>query len=106
MNDVILTTPSELSTLIYDQVKKALAEHQPPPPPETDRFFTVPELCAYLPGGAQPQTVYLGCSQRKIPFSKQGRRLIFLKSEIDLWLRSGRRKTFAEMQEEAKQPKR
>ena len=102
MNDVILTTPNELSALIYDQVCKALAEHQSTLPPslESDRWMSVPELCEYLPEKPKKQTVYSWCSNSLIPVNKKSKRLYFLKSEIDLWLKSGRRKTFAEIQAE------
>ncbi|MDR1342763.1 MAG: helix-turn-helix domain-containing protein [Prevotellaceae bacterium] len=31
--------------------------------------------------------------QRSIPYHKKGKKLMFLKSEIDNWLKEGRRKT-------------
>ena len=92
--------------MIYDQVRKALSEHEPTPVPEPDRWMTVEELREYLPEHPQVQTIYTGCANKRIPFNKQGKRLYFLKSEIDTWLKSGRRKTFAEMQQESGRGKR
>jgi predicted DNA-binding transcriptional regulator AlpA len=102
MNDVILTTPAELATLIYDQVCKALAEQQPTPTLAADpeRWMNLQELCDYLPDHPKPQTVYSWVSNKVIPVNKGSKHLRFLKSEIDQWLKSGRRKTFAEMQAE------
>lgn len=48
-------------------------------------------------------TVYAWIGQRSIPYHKKGKKLMFLKSEIDSWLKEGRRKTAAEIQAEAKQ---
>jgi hypothetical protein len=41
--------------------------------------------------------------QRSIPYHKKGKKLMFLKSEIDSWLKEGRRKTATEIQAEAEQ---
>ena len=43
----------------------------------------------------------LWTSQRLIPYHKKNKRIYFLKSEIDEWLKTGRRKTTAEIHAEA-----
>ena len=104
MENDILFTPLrliELETLILNQCKKAFSEIAiPPPPPDPDKWMNIRELCEYLPEKPKIQTVYSWCSSSLIPVNKKSKRLYFLKSEIDLWLKSGRRKTFAEMQAE------
>lgn len=57
---------------------------------DTDRWFTVKELCNYLPTKSKPQTVYGWRLNKLIPYHKKGKRLLFLKSEIDEWLLSER----------------
>ena len=110
MQTDILFTPLriiELETLILNQVRIALSEiNTPTPAPDPERWMNLQELCDYLPDHPKPQTVYSWVSNKVIPVNKGSKHLRFLKSEIDQWLKSGRRKTFAEMQADAKQPKR
>ena len=87
---------SNIETLLID----LKAPTTPPPPPDPDKWMNIKELCEYLPEKPKLQTVYSWCSSSLIPVNKKSKRLYFLKSEIDSWLKSGRRKTFAEMQAE------
>lgn len=71
--------------------------------PESDRWFNLQELCEYLPDRPARQTVYGWIGQRLIPFHKKGKKLQFLKSEIDSWLKTDKRKSVAELQADAQQ---
>jgi excisionase family DNA binding protein len=71
--------------------------------PESDRWFNLQELCDYLPDRPARQTVYSWVGQRLIPYHKKGKKLQFLKSEVDNWLKSDKRKSLAEIQAEAEQ---
>lgn len=71
--------------------------------PESDKWFNLQELCEYLPDRPARQTVYGWIGQRLIPFHKKGKKLQFLKSEIDSWLKADKRKSVAELQAEAQQ---
>ncbi|MDP4269934.1 MAG: helix-turn-helix domain-containing protein [Bacteroidota bacterium] len=68
---------------------------------EDDKWFNLQQLCDYLPDRPAHQTVYGWVSQRLIPYHKKGKKLQFLKSEIDLWLLSDKRKTVQELHSEA-----
>lgn len=68
---------------------------------EADRWFNLQELQEYHPDHPAAPTVYAWVSQRLIPNHKHGKKLMFLKSEIDEWLKTGRRKTHAELKAEA-----
>jgi excisionase family DNA binding protein len=70
---------------------------------ETERWFNLDDLCRYHPDHPAKPTVYAWIGQRSIPYHKKGKKLMFLKSEIDSWLKEGRRKTAAEIQAEAEQ---
>ena len=48
-----------------------------------NRWFDVNELCVYLPQHPAPQTVYGWTSTKQIPYLKNGKKVIFLKSEIE-----------------------
>lgn len=66
-----------------------------------ERWFNLKELCAYLPTHPSVQTVYGWTSSNLIPFHKQGKRITFLKSEIDEWLNADRRKSVEDLAKEA-----
>ncbi|MCQ2318424.1 MAG: helix-turn-helix domain-containing protein [Bacteroidales bacterium] len=67
----------------------------------SDHWFNLEELCAYLPDRPAKQTVYGWIGQHYIPYHKKGKKLQFLKSEIDEWLMTDKRKSLAELQAEA-----
>lgn len=54
--------------------------------PDENSWFNLEELCDYLPDRPAKQTVYGWVFQKKIPYHKKGKKLQFLKSEIDEWL--------------------
>lgn len=93
-------TPPELETLIENSIKKVL-NTQNEKPTETDRWFDLTELCQYHPDKPTKPTVYGWVNAGLIPVHKGGKKLRFLKSEIDNWLRKGRKKTLAETATEA-----
>ena len=65
---------------------------------QSDQWFNVEQLCAYLPDHPFRNTIYKLKNKGTIPCHKRSKHLYFLKSEIDAWLKSGRRKTINEMQ--------
>lgn len=69
----------------------------------TDHWFNLEELCKYLPDRPAKQTVYGWIGQHAIPYYKKGKKLQFLKSEIDAWLKTDKHKTAAELHAEALQ---
>lgn len=68
-----------------------------------ETWFTVAELCAYLPTHPVEHTIYCWTSNREIPFHKRGKRIMFLKSEIDEWLQGTKGKSKNEIQREAEE---
>jgi excisionase family DNA binding protein len=99
-NDV----PQAVAHLIskVEKIETLLTEKQPQAQ-ETDRWLSLDDLCNYHPGHPAKPTVYAWICQRLIPYHKKGKKVMFLKSEIDTWLKEGRRKTTAEIQAEAEQ---
>ena len=69
--------------------------------PDADRWFGIKELCEYLPDKPAISTIYSQVHLRTIPFHKGAKHLRFLKSEIDSWLKSGKRMTSSEIKAEA-----
>ena len=78
---------------IYELVQSAKEE----------TWFTVAELCAYLPTHPVEHTIYCWTSSREIPYHKRGKRIMFLKSEIDEWLQGVKGKSKNEIQREAEE---
>ncbi|MDR2407929.1 MAG: helix-turn-helix domain-containing protein [Bacteroidales bacterium] len=70
-------------------------------PNPIDGWMDVDGLIDYLPDKPAKPTVYGWVSERKIPHHKGGKKLRFLKSEIDAWLSEGKRKSETELEAEA-----
>ena len=82
-------------------LEEKLDRLQPAPQAEGKQWLNMAELIDYLPNHPAEQTVYGWTSARKIPFHKQGKSIMFKKSEIDEWMNSGRQQTDAELEADA-----
>jgi excisionase family DNA binding protein len=102
---VFISLPIEdFQTVIIDCVNSCLKnsrQEYTAPPAETNRWFDLNELCTYIPDKPSKPTVYGWVNAGTIPVHKGGKKLRFLKSEIDSWLMQGRKKTLAEVTSEA-----
>lgn len=97
--------PQAVSLLINEvkEMKLLLQTSQTTIVEPSDRWLNLEELCLYLPDRPAKQTVYGWIGQHAIPYHKKGKKLQFLKSEIDNWLKTDKRKTAAELHAEALQ---
>jgi len=104
---VFISLPIEdLQTVIIDCVNSCLKNNKHnhnEQPTETDRWFDLNELCIYHPDKPSKPTVYGWVHSGLIPVHKGSKKLRFLKSEIDSWIKQGRKKTYAEIAIEAEQ---
>lgn len=66
--------------------------------PEPDTWFTLDELVQYDPEKRAKQTFYGLVSRGAIPYHKRGKKLTFLKSEVDFWLRSASRVSVSDLE--------
>lgn len=73
----------------------AIEKEEPP------QWFSIQELCDYLPEHPAIQTVYTWTSANRIPYYKEGKRIRFLKSEIDKWMLNSKLKSRDELEKEA-----
>ena len=96
------TLPKAFKHLTHEvsEIKRLLLEKSNEQPTETDRWFDLNELCIYHPDKPSKPTVYGWVNVGTIPVHKGGKKLRFLKSEIDNWLRQGRKNTLAEIASE------
>ncbi|GAB4047892.1 helix-turn-helix transcriptional regulator [Spirosoma litoris] len=99
----ILTTPSQLKALLEEAVRSGLANYQSSIVQQQteDRWLTIEELSSYLPGKPAVTTLYSKVQHREIPHKRMGKRLVFLKSEVDDYLKNQRCKTRMEINTEA-----
>ena len=97
------TLPKAFTQLTNEvsEIKRLLLERKNEQRPEPDRWFDLTELCQYHPDKPTKPTVYGWVNAGTIPVHKGGKKLRFLKSEIDTWLLTGRKKTIAELNSEA-----
>jgi excisionase family DNA binding protein len=91
---------SSISDRVTDNLLKVLLINQSDSP---DQWFDLTELCQYIPDKPSKATVYGWVNAGTIPVHKGRKKLRFLKSEIDNWMKQGRRKTLSEIAGEAEQ---
>ena len=66
-----------------------------------NEWLTVTELCAYTPTHPVEHTIYCWTSSRESPHHKRGKRIMFVKSEIDEWLKDNKNKSRNDIMKEA-----
>jgi len=76
-----------------------LVEKKAATPP--DELMTIQQVADYLK--LTVNTLYGYTSKNKIPHIKKGKRIYFLKKDIDAWLLQSRRKTNEEIQNEVQE---
>ena len=103
MNDILLTPIrlSELETLIQNSVRKALNESQKSDliNPQSDHLLTIKQAAEFL--NLSVPTIYGYVHRMEIPVCKKSKRLYFSKQELIDWIKTGRKKTSAEIAAEA-----
>ena len=99
MTKVILTTQDELEQIVQTSIRKVLSENQTAQTGR-DEWFNIQQASSFL--GLAVQTIYQKVCELEIPFHKKGKKLWFLKSELDQWLKDGRQKTRKEIEDDIK----
>ena len=64
------------------------------------KILTIKEVADYL--NLSKSCIYGYVNEKKIPVNKRGGKLYFLREELDEWVKDGRIKTDAELEQEAK----
>lgn len=91
-------------TLIYEKIEnieRLLLQREQDTQLSPSQWLDINELCNYLPDKPARATIYGWVHKRLIPYHKGGKKLRFLRSDIDNWLQSGKKKTASEIREEA-----
>ena len=68
---------------------------------DDDQRMDVAEAQKYIPGHPAVQTIYGWTSNNMIPYHKVGKRIYFVKSELDAWLSKEQHKSQDDLQLEA-----
>jgi excisionase family DNA binding protein len=91
-----------LTPLIKKSVNNAISGLKlPEQKKEKDKLISVKEAAEFLQLAVP--TVYSMTSTHKIPFRKRGKKLYFRQSELEAWLEAGKKKSKAELDEEAEE---
>jgi excisionase family DNA binding protein len=80
-----------------DNLQDLILESRQSAPPVIE-LMTIAQAAEFL--NLSVQTLYGKVCHKEIPVSKKGKRLYFYKSELEDWIRSGKRKTMAELRQE------
>jgi len=100
---IILQLDSDqLKSIVQDAVRKAISEVPAPsvdPSAGNGDLLSIDDAMVLL-NLAKP-TIYGLVCQSKIPCMKKGKKLYFSRQELTTWIKQGRKKTLAEMEQEA-----
>ena len=97
--EIVTISVQQLESILDAKVKTIVdAISQANNNSKSDEWFDLNGLIQYLPSHPKAQTIYEWTHKRIIPFHKRPdtKMLSFLKSEIDDWLKTGRRKNQSE----------
>lgn len=104
MTELTFNELPQAVTKLYNKlenIERLLLEKSTTSQSQSDIWFDLNEVVKYDPEKRTKPTFYGYIHRREIPFHKRGKKIIFLKSEIDNWLMRGRRKTLTEITSEA-----
>lgn len=82
--NLIVCTPAQLRAIIREAIQEVSFSNSASNCQEEEQLLTPKEVCSIL--GVCPKTLQTLRDQRRIPFSQQGRKIWFKKSDIDSYL--------------------
>ena len=100
MNNITFDNLPDAVNEINDKlsrIEKILFEKGRETKSEADEWLNLTELCNYHPDKPSKPTVYGWVNSGAVPVHKGGKKLRFLKSEIDSWLKQGKKRTLLEI---------
>ena len=99
---VLISLPiEELQTVIIDCVNSCLknnAQESNPPTEQPEQLLTVQQAAKFL--SLKVPTIYSKVSKGELPVMKRGKRLYFSSNELMEYLKAGRKKSYAEIEQE------
>lgn len=94
-----MENPFEIILERLDRIERILNQKQVIQEQTETQIMNVEELAKYL--GMSTSTIYKKTSDMEIPRIKKGKKLYFIKEEIDEWLKKGKQMTNEEIEQEA-----
>lgn len=79
-----LAVPAELVELVAERAAELVAERLAAP---VEPLLSVEQAAAYL--ACKPKRIYDLCSQRRVPFVKDGSRTLIRRADLDAYLDAG-----------------
>jgi excisionase family DNA binding protein len=104
MQEITFEKLPQAVTQIYDKLEKIerlLESQNNVARVDNDKLLTIREAAEVL--HLSVPTIYGLVQRQAIPVAKKGKRLYFTKLELTEWIKTGRKKTVAEIQSEADQ---
>jgi len=102
MNELNFIIPPEAVTKLFDKlnnIERLLEQKGNGTQPIGDQLLTIEEAAQVL--HLTVPTVYGLVHRKEVPVMKKGKRLYFSREELALYIKSGRKKTVAELTTEA-----
>ena len=99
---IVQLDSEQLSNLIQSSVRKVLKETPPrtvEPTEQPEQLFNIKEAAEFL--DLTVPTVYSKCSKNELPYMKRSKRLYFSRTELMDYIKKGRKKSNAEIDQEA-----
>lgn len=100
-HDTLPEGVTELRKEVHELKRLFLEKREQQSTKQADQWFGLSDLVKYDPARRSKATWYSKISRGEVPHHKNGKNLVFLKSEIDDWLKTGKRKSHAEIEAEA-----
>ena len=98
--EAVLHLIHEVAEIKHYLLQNAADSANIPSPKQPEKeILTVEDVCQKL--GLKKGSVYNLTHRQQIPYYKRGQRIYFDRNEIDEWIRSDRRKTIKELQNDA-----
>lgn len=93
--------PGAVSQLLMkmETIEQLLTQWNSPTPPESEDLLTIQQAAELIK--LSVHTIYGFVSRSEIPCMKKGKRLYFSKKELNAWIKTGKKKTIAEIENEA-----
>jgi len=99
---IVQLNSEQLSNLIQSSIRKVLKETPPQtvePTNQPEQLLTIQEAAEFL--SLTVPTIYSKVSKGELPVMKRSKRLYFSNTELMEYLKGGRRKSNAEIEQEA-----
>ena len=85
---LIVSTPAQLRAIIREAIQDVSFSNSASNCQEEEQLLTPKEVCSIL--GVCPKTLQTLRDQRRIPFSQQGRKIWFLRSDVIQYVNKNR----------------